>query len=186
MIDRDYVDALAEHLVSQGIRFDAGLSDAEIAAVERRYRLIFPPDLRLFLQHAVPASSDFPNWRGDTRAIEERLEWPLEGIVFDIENNVFRMTAWGPRPETAEERRRIAAAAVAAALRLVPIYSHRHVPCEPAAAGNPVLSVYQADIIYYGYDLASYFENEFGFPNPYPEPFEPLAVRFWSEIIDAD
>jgi len=45
---------------------------------------------------------------------------------------------------------------------LVPIYGNRYISNEPLLAGNPVLSVWQTDIIYYGYDLASYF-NELRF-----------------------
>jgi len=41
----------------------------------------------------------------------------------------------------------------------IPVYSHRYLPSEPKATGNPVLSVHQTDIIYYGNDLASYFSR---------------------------
>ena len=49
--------------------------------------------------------------------------------------------------------------------------------------GNPVFSVYQMDIIYYGYDLATYFASEFDFE--LPDNFQLLdvpnrAINFWS------
>lgn len=50
---------------------------------------------------------------------------------------------------------------VAAAPRLLPIYSHRYLLAEPCRAGNPVFSVYQSDIIVYGTDLRTYLLHEF-------------------------
>ena len=82
---------------------------------------------------------------------------------------------------------------VAKAPRLIPILSHRYMPDDPPLAGNPVFSVYQTDIIYYGYDLASYFESEFpggqeGRPGGgiyQPDVFrkQPRPIRFWDEIV---
>jgi hypothetical protein len=46
--------------------------------------------------------------------------------------------------------------------RLVPVFSHRYLPAEPHLSGNPVLSVYQTDIIYYGSNLKRYIAHEFG------------------------
>lgn len=46
-----------------GVQFEAGLSDAEVTGVEERFDFVFPPDLRAFLQHALPVSHGFPNWR---------------------------------------------------------------------------------------------------------------------------
>ena len=45
--------------------------------------------------------------------------------------------------------------------------------------GNPVLSVYQTDIIYYGYDLEDYLRHEFDLPDrkPWPEHFR--SISFW-------
>ncbi|HEY6270031.1 MAG TPA: hypothetical protein VIX11_17150 [Candidatus Acidoferrum sp.] len=69
---------------------------------------------------------------------------------------------------------------------MIPIFSHRFLPAEPATAGNPILSVYQTDIIYYGTDLASYFANEFKFPiaSWHDGENSPRRIRFWSDIID--
>jgi hypothetical protein len=36
------------------IEFDAGLTDAEVAVTEARFGFRFPPDLRAFLQTALP------------------------------------------------------------------------------------------------------------------------------------
>jgi hypothetical protein len=72
-----------------------------------------------------------------------------------------------------------AADLVAAAPRLIPIFMHRMMPDEPHAAGNPVFSVLQGDIICYGFDLADYFRHDFdlGDRKPWPEDIRP--IRFW-------
>ena len=54
---------------------------------------------------------------------------------------------------------------------------------EPVRAGNPVFSVYQTDIIYYGGDLLSYFACEFhGVAKWHTPPLDVRPIRFWSEL----
>ncbi len=43
------------------VEFAPGLSDREIAAVEKRFKFRFPPDLRAFLQTALPSGPQFPD-----------------------------------------------------------------------------------------------------------------------------
>jgi hypothetical protein len=74
-------------------------------------------------------------------------------LAFDIENNGFWNQEWGEKPSGLEVALATAKRCFAAAPKLIPLYSHRYLPAEPVSAGNPVLSVYQADIIYYGRDL---------------------------------
>ena len=50
----------------------------------------------------------------------------------------------------------VAKRAMDAAPKLVPIAGHRFIPEAPHEEGNPVFSVHQTDIIYYGRDLAEY------------------------------
>lgn len=144
------------------MRYTPGLSDAEVRDIEGRFAFRFPPDLRWFLQQGVPTGDAFPDWRGVEESIRERLRWPLDGMCFDIEHNGFWLPAWGERPKELEAAFAIAERAVADAPKLIPIYIHRYLPDRPHAAGNPVLSVYQTDIIHYGADLSDYFRREFG------------------------
>ncbi|MFZ5439189.1 MAG: hypothetical protein ACOZQL_04230 [Myxococcota bacterium] len=51
---------------------------------------------------------------------------------------------------------------LAHAPKLVPVFGHRFLVTEPLRAGNPVLSVYQSDIIVYGNSLADDLAHEFG------------------------
>lgn len=154
-------------------------SQAELDDAQRRFGLRFPPDLvALFRTKRLAQGYD---WTRDDVAIREKLEWPFEGLLFDVENNDLWWPEWGARPEEPERRKAVLRAAVAAAPKLIPLYGHRFIPETPHEAGNPVFSVYQADIIYYGRDLDGYVEREFlGKRWPVAEPVK--TIRFWSEM----
>jgi hypothetical protein len=178
-----------ERLAQAGVRFEEGLTGAEIAAVEKEFGFLFPPDLREFLSHALPVSVGWLDWRHEKRSeIKRRLEWPYEGICFDIQHNGFWLNSWGPKPATLLEAFAVARAAVDSAPRLIPIYSHRYLPDRPDEVGNPVLSVYQTDVIYYGANLLDYFCNQF--PNQFGRTEFAIdgpirRIEFWLEIADA-
>jgi hypothetical protein len=112
----DTWDDMVAQLRSRGVAFDAGLTDSEIAAAESRFAFRFPPDLRAFLQTALPCGSRLPDWRGGEEAeLRDWLDLPCRGVVFDVEHNGFWLEEWGPRPETLAEAQRIAEQLVAAA-----------------------------------------------------------------------
>jgi hypothetical protein len=170
-----------------GVQFSAGLSSAEMAHAEKRFGFTFPDDLRALLMFALPVGPRFPNWRNlDDPELARSLSWPLEGIWFDVQGGHFWPSEWGAKPEGeaaayTELRRRVASAP-----RLIPIYGHRYMPDRPHTAGNPVLSVYQTDIVCYGTDLENYLHNEFhdvfGTP-PYDMTGEVRDIEFWSLLI---
>jgi hypothetical protein len=163
------------------VAFEPGLTNSEIADVERRFCFRFPPDLRAFLQTALPSGPRFPNWRsGDDAALQETLDAPRRGVLFDIEHNARWSDDWGPRPQLLAEALRVGAERVLGAPRLIPIFAHRYMPDDPHSCGNPVLSVYQTDVIYYGFDLTDYFHHEFDLPGRQPWPESVRAVPFWT------
>jgi hypothetical protein len=162
------------------VEFDAGLSDDEVVAIECRFGFRFPPDLRAFLQTALPKGPRFPDWRsGDEAEIRDWLDVPLRGVLFDIEQNGFWLKVWGPRPALISEAVRRGEELVSDAPRLIPIFGHRMIPDEPNRPGNPVLSVHQTDIIHYGFDLADYLRHEFDLPGREAWPEEARPIRFW-------
>jgi hypothetical protein len=162
------------------VEFDAGLTDAEVAAVEGRFGFRLPPDLRDLLQTALPRGPQFPDWRsGDEAELSDWLDQPRAGVLFDVEHNGFWLDEWGPRPGPMADALRVAGELVAAAPRLVPVYGHRMMPDEPHLPGNPVFSVHQTDIIHYGFDLADYLPHEFGLPGREPWPGQVRPIRFW-------
>ena len=148
-----------------GVTFEPGLSDHECEHIEHQFGFRFPPDLRSLLQFALPVSAGFYDWRhGPEEKLRERLAWPLDGICWDIEHNGFWVKAWGPKPMELEARFAIARERLAEAPRLIPVNGHRFIPDRPHEPGNPVFSVWQTDIIYYGFDLADYLARDLGVP----------------------
>ena len=172
--------ALIRQLSDAGIRFDPGLTDAEISRVEAQFRFRFPPDLREFLQCGLPRGDRFPDWRSGTEAVlRDFLSVPREGVLFDVEQNGFWLPEWGPRFNALADALVIAGDLISDAPTLIPIYGHRMMPDDPQSAGNPVFSVHQTDIIYYGFDLDDYFRHEFNLPGRQPWPAQIRAIRFW-------
>jgi hypothetical protein len=163
-----------------GLEFARGLTDSEVEHVENKFNFRFPPDLRAFLQAALPIGERFPDWRsGNDDQLRERLNWPLHGLLFDVEHNAFWLAEWGPRPELLEDAFRIATSRVDAAPKLIPIYAHRFMPDRPQESGNPVFSVYQTDIIYYGFDLEDYLRHEFNLVPREARPERIRQIEFW-------
>lgn len=176
-------------LKNRNIIFERGLSDIEYNAIVSMFGISFPHDLKCFLQTALPVSTGFVNWRmalidKETRKyINERLSWPLEGILFDVHNNEFWDDEWGEKPNDAENKTNIVEKYYKTYPPLIPIYLHRHIPAFPIEEGNPVFSVYQTDIVYYGYDLISYFCNEFNIKFlEYNTPENPKYIEFWGKM----
>jgi hypothetical protein len=172
-------------LASRGVELAPGLSDAELVVAEERVGCHFPPDLRSFLQTALPRGTAWADWRdSDPSFIDARLAWPAEGIAFDIEHNAFWWPAWGPRPDDLSCAIEVMREQIRNAPRLIPIFRHVCLPAEPELAGNPVLSVYQTDIIYGGRNLGDYlarFGNSEGWELPRCDEVRP--IRFWSELV---
>lgn len=201
-LDDAYIRAIIPELQKKGVDFEPGLSSDEVQRIEKEFGFRFPPDLGQLLQIALPVSQDFPNWRSGTRKrpifewrgfeavlvgheevpISKRFEWPYEGTCFDIENNGFWMEAWGAKPEQLSRAFQIAKEQVANAPRLIPVFGHRYIPDEPFEAGNPVFSVWQTDIIFYGNDLADYLVREFEVTKPDWAASKPKRIKFWSKM----
>ncbi len=184
---------------ASNVLLEPGLSDDELEAAEAAYQVQFPPDLRALLQTALPVDSrgleakahQVPNWRNlsDFR-IFDRLNAPWLGALFDIANGAERAwpVTWGEAPTTVATQIREFRKRFDAAPRLVPVFSHRYIPAEPNLPGNPVFSVHQLDIIYYGSDLADYLGREFFrvSERKRPEIGDVRRIPLWSELAEQD
>jgi hypothetical protein len=194
------IPEIIKALNNAGVSFESGLTASEVAQIEERHRFYFPPDLRSFLQSAVPIRwkhrsgfrmqeiTDFPNWRaslveGQTE-YREWMSWITDGICFDVEHSQFWMSEWGQKPADLASAFKIIQQAVLNAPTLIPIYGHRFIPTEPSETGNPVFSIWQTDIIEYGSDLAAYFHNEFGIPLPEWAAKSAREIQFWSRLVE--
>jgi hypothetical protein len=103
----------------------------------------------------------FYNWLTDAHAIDAQFARLWEGLQFDVEHNNLWRPSWGPKPAMLEAQKARVRELVEAAPRLIPIFEHRCLLAELCAAGNPVFSVWQSDIVVYGADLRDYFLFEF-------------------------
>jgi hypothetical protein len=178
-MERDWSDLVAM-LRDAGVIFAIGLSDIEIAETEQAFQFRFPPDLRAFLQTALPADRRFPNWRsGDEAELHEWLGRPMHGFLFDVEHSEFWLPEWGERPAELSEAFEACRKHVNAAPKLIPIFAHRYIPERPSSAGNPVFSVYQTDIIWYGFDLDDYLRHEFKLEPRAEWPDSVRQIDFW-------
>jgi hypothetical protein len=178
---------LQQALERCGATLTAGLTEAELGEVERRFGFRFAPDHRLLLSLALPADGEgrWPNWR-DEKDVNARMRAPIDGLLFDVEHNGLWLDDWGRRPATvgralADARNRLRAAPV-----LAPLYVHRMLPTDPHAAGNPVLSVMQSDIIAYGANLLDWFDREFHHRGDerWVPPEISRRLPFWSSFLD--
>ncbi|MEZ5336615.1 MAG: hypothetical protein R2741_16040 [Methanolobus sp.] len=179
---------IIEKLSLQGVVFADGLTNKEFNNIEKFYDIEFPTDLKDFLSIALPISKGFYNWRDfseeNVNTIKNQLEWPLEGMIFDIEHNSFWYKEWGAKPDNQMEAIKLCKKEMKKVPKLVPIFSHRYISSEPKERGNPVFSIYQTDIIYYGEDLRSYLKIEFNMRTQNNIDFTKVKyIRFWSEII---
>jgi len=144
----------------------------------------------------IPVTApSFYNWQTDTEAIEAAYEWLVEGLLFDVQYNNLWPQSWGAKPTTLEEQEARLRDLVNAAPKLIPVFGHRYLLAEPCEVGNPVLSIYQADMIPYGDDLHHYFLRDFwflaGLEREYQRPLHAVggqemqyeAIPFWGEFL---
>lgn len=175
-------------LEKAGVAFAPALTTQELMAAETRFGFHFPPDLKRFLSFALPIGQRFPNWRElDSPYLASAFNWPLDGLWFDVKQNSMWLPSWGPRPDNDEAAFEQLKQLVQAAPTLIPIRGHRYMPSSPLEEGNPVLSVYQSDIICYGLNLEDYFKNEYSRHfgrNGYELHGAPRHIDFWSLFLD--
>jgi hypothetical protein len=192
---------LAEASSARECSIEPGLTDAEFDRIEREFGFEFAADHRAFLAMGLPVSVPYedqpdvlrtwrepwPDWRnGDRDALRSRLNWPVDGVLFDVENNEFWHDSWGSCPNDGCDALRLAREALAEVPVLVPVFGHRFLPAGSENWGHPVLSVWQTDIIYYGADLADWVRREFGLSDgdPVAVSRNPVAtVGFWRDLL---
>lgn len=190
-------DEAARRLAQTGrYEIGPGLTGTEIARIERDYQFEFADDHRAFLAAGLPLnnppekgqtwSTPWPDWRdGDPGDLRRQLGWPIDGALFDVENNALWLSAWGPRPADTSTALSTARWHLVRAPKMIPVYAHRYLPAGRGTYGHPVLSIYQTDIIVYGTDLAGYIDNEFSDSGWFisPDWIPPPMVPFWSEFL---
>ena len=179
----DLIVSSIQRLRDGGVRLEPGLSDEEVSRVEDRFGFSFGPEHRELLQSAVPVGESWPDWRNDSdEDLRGRLDWPVEGLLFDVRNNGFWPASWGDAPDGEEDREPQARAHPVRVPRLTPIFAHRYLTADEQFTPSPVFSVHQTDVIFYGDDLLDYVAHEFHVPPPHPSAR--TYVPFWSDLAD--
>lgn len=93
-----------------------GLTDTEFARIAQVFEFEFADDHRAFLAAGLPLNgpvpgqrdSPWPDWRdGDPADLRKRLDWPVEGALFDVEHGLWH-PSWGQRPPDTSEALRAA------------------------------------------------------------------------------
>jgi len=161
-------------------------TEAELDHVQGRWGLRFPPDLTSLLlkhRHLIPGQRSNFDWiHSRPKVIESCLDWPLRGLWFDVQRNNLWWPEWGPKPADEAKQYQLLKEIIEAAPMLIPLFGHRYLPEEPYETGNPVFSVYQADTIHYGTDLADWQVQEANV-NVFADPKPHKEIRFWSELV---
>ncbi len=140
----------------RGTRWSGGLSDDEIATIEKRHGIRFPPDHRLFLEHLHATT---PRRVG--------------------------AASWGARPAGESERRDRVAALVEAAPALLPIFGHRFVLADGPTAVLSIhqsdIIVYGSDLRAY---LLAELGDQLGLPREgHGQAVDLAGVPFWGELV---
>lgn len=179
-------EKIFEQLKKKGIEFERGLSKEEICEIEEMYDLQFTNEWKEIYSILLPVSRGFYNWRNKNAEnvvkIREAINSPISYILEEIWD-VEWSEEWGKEPEIQSEREAAIKERIEKAPKLIPIYDHRYlasVDKEP----NPIFSISGLDIIYYGENLISYYEIEFGMKKRSEMQYKNiLPVEFWSDLL---
>src|SRR5205814_508053 len=143
----------------------------------------FPPDLLDRLKEQRVFGDRGYDWVHNEERIADALKWPLEGLLFDVEEAGLWWPEWGERPATKDQRAAIVGEVVGTAPKLIPLMGHRYLPEQPNIAGNPVFSVYQSDIIVYGADLSDWMRIESDSKLQAQIRYPVREIEFWSLTV---
>ncbi|MEJ0058444.1 MAG: SMI1/KNR4 family protein [Terricaulis sp.] len=164
-----------------------GYSQAELEDIQDRWRLRFPPDLVELMRSRRPLMRGGLDWLKTSSAeIQRILEWPFEGLWFDVREADLWWPEWGEKPKALFDQGKRLGEVVTQAPKLIPLDGHRYLPETPNERGNPVFSVYQSDVIYYGADLADWIVREergWEAGRAVDPARPPREIPFWSEIV---
>ncbi|RPD50409.1 hypothetical protein DNI29_06355 [Hymenobacter sediminis] len=160
-----------------------GLSEKQVNDVEKKYSIAFTPEHREFLRilHTIDRKEKveytetfdedaevlieerpfFYNWLEDDEEIRYRLDWPFTTIYDDVTGrSKVWLKSWGERPAHDEDIKQIYSDWFEKAPKLLPLTSHRFIVSGQNLSCRPVLSVWGADTIVYGWNLRSYLLHE--------------------------
>jgi len=86
-------------------RWTKGYTQTELDDAQEKFGLVFPPDLVALFRDRRPVDGHL--WT-DQVAIRRMLDWPFEGLLFDVEHNHLWWPEWGEKPANPDARRGLA------------------------------------------------------------------------------
>lgn len=172
-------------LKSKGIEFDKGLNQTEFLKIKQEYGIEFPNELKEFYSFVLPISNNFYNWRDfsneNVSKMKRVLNKPFDDI-YEMADEVFWCKDWGDEPDK-NERASVIRQKLKNAPKLIPIYLHRYMPMIKKE-NVPIISICDTDVIYYGENLESYLEVEFGDKKQNDIEFVKIEpILFWSDLL---
>lgn len=166
---------------------ERGLEPSEIDSIEKELGFPFPQDFRFFLQNTAGSGNAlFPWWEFSEVRYTQSIEHILEGLLFDVQHDELWLERWGDKPSTFTDAESLIRRDFGKWPKLLPISGHRYMAAEPCENGNPVFSIMQSDIIYYGRDLADYLWREFTPAFSLDTPKDPIKfIPIWSNFAES-
>ncbi len=192
-----------------GTKWRPGLTDAQIADLERAEGRPFPEDYRLFLSilgapdrkqigfgfrgHELieREHASLPDWL-DPQDIASRRADFLESILFDVKHDMW-LSFWGEEPNSLSEKINRVTKLVEEAPPLLPVFEHRAIPSVRSDRPLPVLSIHQTDAIVIASSIREALLVDMGdlIGFPFYESFDtpaemPEDYGFWRDLVKED
>lgn len=183
----DLFERLNADAQSQDLVFGrGGMSGAGIEALERELGFALPQDLKFLFRNVLHRTGGSPWASLDRAAHDEMTAWVLQGVEFDVEASNLWLNRWGEQPKTLAGALDIARRDFATWPRLLSLFGHRFLAVEPCLPDNPVFSVMQTDIVYYGANLAHYLVHELlgGDYWQHTHNQHPRRIEIWSDFAE--
>ena len=150
-----------------GIDMAPGFDEEALSRLEQQLHIQFPAAYKTMLSAFVPYGEDFPDWQAfsdpqQVRKFKDKVFNDLEDGFHGAVLFGGWMQEWGACPEKDCDRWCIAQKWLKENLIMLPVYIHRHINLLPHKGGHSVYSVWGGDIIFFGKDLPSYIQQEWG------------------------
>lgn len=187
MVSREF-DQIIYQMEQQGICFLKNVTSEQLDQAQERYGICFPEKLRRFYRMGMPVSKGFVRWLEESpeyvETVQKKLKAPIRMLLDAVEQEEFWPASWGERPLEGEQLHNKALDKLNQAAVLVPVYSHRYMPCLEGTGDAPILSVYGSDLIYYGSDLKNWLQIEFcSLPRQTIFESELPPIPIWQDLI---
>lgn len=130
---------------------------AVVSEVEEYFGHKLPEDVIWLASNIRDIDGHILRWTKGVSEIKAFENWVFQGIEFDVRNGKWPK-AWGEMPDAMENRLSRLNELSASWPKLIPLTNHRALPVDPPETNNPVFSIMQTDIIYYGCSLSDWFK----------------------------